>query len=56
MGVYYILAYDTDSVTYTLGKQEPYAREVAIFNDGTKIFLNPVFRYKTQPLYKLLLL
>jgi hypothetical protein len=45
-------AYDTDSVTYTLGKQEPYAREVAIFNDSTQIFLNPVFRYKTLPLYQ----
>ena len=44
------IAYATDSVTYTLGKHEPYAREVAVYNDGTKIFLNPVFRYTTQPL------
>lgn len=43
-------AYNTGSVTYTLGKQESYAREVAIFNDGTKVFLNPIFRYKTRPL------
>ena len=42
--------YDTDSVTYALNKQEPYAREVAIYNDGTQLYLNPVFRYKTQPL------
>jgi len=40
----------TDSVIYTLGIHEPYAREVAIYNDGTQLFLNPVYRYHTHEL------
>ena len=40
----------TDSAVYTLGIHEPYAREVAIYNDGTQLFLNPIFRQNAQEL------
>lgn len=36
--------YSTDTIAYTLRKQDPYARAVVICNDGTQLFLNPVFR------------
>ncbi len=42
--------YDADSVSYELGVQQPYARVVAIYQDGTQLFLNPVFRYHKHPL------
>ena len=41
---------DKDSVSYKLSKQEPYARVTAVYNSGTQLLLNPVFRYKTSPL------
>jgi hypothetical protein len=43
---------DNDSVSFKLGKQEPYARVTAVYNKGTQLLLNPVFRYKTSPLYQ----
>jgi hypothetical protein len=43
---------DNDSVLFKLGKQEPYARITAVYNNGTQLLLNPVFRYKTSPLYQ----
>lgn len=43
---------DNDSVSFKLGKQEPYARITAVYNKGTQLLLNPVFRYKTSPLYQ----
>lgn len=43
-------AFATDTVNYTLSKHEPYARETVIYDDGTKLFLNPVFRYKQNAL------
>lgn len=39
-----------DSISYSLEKNEPYARVEAIYEDGTSIFLNPVFRYYDRPL------
>ena len=42
----------TDSVSFVLGKQEPYARVVATYNDGIQLLLNPVFRYKQSPLWQ----
>lgn len=43
-------AHTTDSIIYTLGIHESYAREVALYNDGTQLFLNPVLRYHTNEL------
>ena len=43
-------AHATDSIVYTLGIHEPYAREVATYNDGTQLFLNPVLRYHAHEL------
>jgi len=42
----------SDSVSFKLGKQEPYARITAVYNNGTQLLLNPVFRYKTLPLHQ----
>lgn len=39
-----------DSIVYTLGVNEPYARVVAVYDNGTQLFLNPAFRYTEQPL------
>ena len=41
---------NTDSVSFLLGRQEPYARVMATYNNGTQVYLNPVFRYKKSPL------
>jgi len=43
---------DNDSVSFILGKKEPYARITAVYNNGTQLLLNPVFRYKMSPLYQ----
>ncbi|MDQ2753408.1 MAG: hypothetical protein M3R72_10345, partial [Bacteroidota bacterium] len=40
----------TKTVSFVLGKREPYARVVATYSDGTQLLLNPVFRYKQSPL------
>ena len=42
-------AQGTDSLSYILTQGEPYARIVAVFNDDTKLYLNPVYRYKKTP-------
>lgn len=42
----------TDSVSFVLRKQEPYARVVATYNDGIQLLLNPVFRYQHSPLWQ----
>lgn len=43
---------NTDSVSFVFGKQEPYGRVVATYNDGIQILLNPVFHYKQSPLWQ----
>lgn len=43
-------ARNTNTVLFTLGKSEPYARITANYKDGTQILLNPVFRYTESPL------
>src|SRR5206468_1570915 len=35
---------------YALQHDDPYVRTAAIFADSIKIYLNPVFRYSSQPL------
>ena len=44
--------FNCDSVNYTIGNSESYVREVATYENGTQIYLNPVFRYKEHPFSK----
>jgi hypothetical protein len=44
--------FNSDSVNYTIGNNEPYVREVATYENGTQIYLNPVFRYQEHPFSK----
>ena len=41
---------NVDSLYFTLGAQEPYARIVVLYGNETQLLLNPVFRYHDSPL------
>lgn len=40
--------FNTDSAVYNIPPYEPYVRETAVFSDGSVLYLNPVFRYRTK--------